>query len=230
MKSLLLAIALVLASGCATTQFFTEVDSLARPELVGNTYTLLPGNEGVDVDGLEFAAYKAQTIRALAEIGYVEAPIEDADFAIFVGYGIGAPQTRSYSVPLFGQTGSTTTGASTYGTINTIGNTSTINTTTTVNSTPTYGIVGSANKSETVFSRHLVMTAYDLSVGSDGEYDEVWRTTVTSTGSSGDLRRVFPILLASGVSHFGSATDQQKKYRFTETNPVVLKIKGQSTQ
>jgi len=232
MKFLIPGFLFLIVVGCATTlHFVTEVDSLARADSVGNRYVLfhvlLTGNDNVDVDGLELAFYKAQTVRALNTSGYQESPIEEADFAIFVRYGMGAPRTGSYSVPIFGRTGYKTTGATTLGILPTIGNMSTINSTTTVDSEPTFGSVGTAKRSRTVYLRHLILTAYDLSSNKDGKYDEAWRTTVTSTGSSGDLRRVFPLLLASGASHFGKATDQQEIYNLTELHPLVLQIKGQ---
>ena len=115
---------------------------------------------------------------------------EAADLAIFLSYGIGDPETieHTYSIPITGQTGVVSSynfysGSTTY--------------------TPTYGIVAysQGTYAETLFTRHIYLRAYDLK-----EYREtkketiIWDTRIASSGSSADLRRTFPVLIAAGMT------------------------------
>lgn len=220
-------ILVLLTSGCATERFITETDSLLAPGAHGKTYFVMPSNEGVSADDLAFQAYKAQAVRALNFSGYTQVAPEDAELGIMLGYGIGDPQTQTYSVPIFGQTGTTNTGTSTTGTISTYGNTGYINTTTTVQSEPTYGLVGSSTQTRTTYLRYAILSAYDMRSGAQGsDFKEVWRTTVTSTGSSADLRRVFPIMMAAGQQFLGKQTEQRVQQMLKETDTLVQIIKG----
>jgi hypothetical protein len=56
---------------------------------------------------------------------------------------------------------------------------------------------------------------------------QVWRSTITSTGSSGDLRRVFPVMLAGSANCLATNTGQKIEIALDEENAAVLYIKGQ---
>ena len=58
---------------------------------------------------------------------------------------------------------------------------------------------------------------------------QLWKTTVTSTGSSGDLRRVFPILVAASQQYIGKNTGQKVEVNLSEGDARVIEIKGIST-
>ncbi len=88
--------------------------------------------------------------------------------------------------------------SNTYGTVSTYGNTATVNSTTTY--TPTYGVTGSTTHTGTytTFTRYMFIDALDLNEYKKTEKQkQIWKTTVISTGSSGDLRRVVPVLVAA---------------------------------
>ena len=55
---------------------------------------------------------------------------------------------------------------------------------------------------------------------------QLWKTTVTSSGSSGDLRQVFPILVAAAKPHIGSNTGKKVKVILSEGDKRVTEIKG----
>lgn len=104
---------LAVLSGCATVgqqpQYHVEVDSLAAPTArEKHTYLLLPGNEGITWDDLQFQEYALYLMRVLNSQGFISADkAEDADVAIVLSYGIGDPQTHqySYALPVWGKTG-----------------------------------------------------------------------------------------------------------------------------
>lgn len=137
-------------SGCATVrpqrQYHVEVDSLAAPTArEKHTYLLLPGNEGITWDDLQFQEYALYVMRVLNSQGFISADkAEDADVAIVLSYGIGDPKTRqySYALPVWGETG--VSSSHTYGTATAYGNSAYYSGTTTY--TPTYGVTGYATQ------------------------------------------------------------------------------------
>lgn len=224
----------VLLSGCATVrtlQYHVYVDSLsASTQTTRKHFVLLPGNKDVSVSDLQFKEYAEYINRALVARGYSPAEnIEKADLAIFVVYGIGNPQQHqySYSIPTWGQTG--VSSSTTYGTLSTYGSFGTYSGTTTY--TPTYGITGSTTRigGYTTYFRFLVLDAFDLSEYKKTKKEvQLWKTTITSTGSSGDLRRVFPYMVTASLPHIGTNTGQQVKVVLEENDPAVLNLKGQA--
>ncbi len=145
-----------------------------------------------------------------------------------MGYGIGNPQnqTYSYALPVFGQTGIAS--SNTYGTINSYGGYSTYNGTTTY--TPTYGITGYQTyvRSATTYFRYFTLDALDLA-----EYKvtkgivPLWKMTVTSTGSSNDLRLVMPVLVAASQPYLATNTERKVRVELHFDDPEVLIIKGE---
>ena len=236
-----LIIALIFSTlmvGCATRGFHIDVDSISAPSSdTLSKYILLPSLERVEVGDLQFQEYAAYVERALVSKGYTKANgFEDADIGIFLRYGIGDPQAHQYSylLPTWGQTDWDRTGvfsSNTYGTISSYGNTGTYSGTTTY--IPTYGITGYQNisSSYTTYFRFLSLLGIDLSTYRETEeVKEVWRTTVTSTGSSNDLRLVFPILVAASKPHIGMNTGKIIKVILKETDDRVTEIREPKSQ
>jgi len=228
---LALGAAAALMSGCATTgpRFHVNVDSISSEgSSVKKTYILLPGNKDTSAEDLQFKEFATYVHRALAAKGYVPADsIEKAELAVFLAYGIGDPTERlySYSLPVWGQTG--VSSSTTFGTLSTYGSYGTYSGTTTY--TPTYGVTGYTSHvgSYTTYFRFMLLDAYDLDTyRRQKKLSQSWRTTVTSTGSSGDLRRVFPILVAGSKSYLGSNTGQKVQVVLDEEDAAVLEIKG----
>ncbi len=219
-----------LVTGCATTQqFHVNVDSLSRSDSPAKrSYVLLPGNKGMTVGDLQFQEYASYVHRALAARGFVHARrVEDADIAVFLSYGIGDPQTHvySYSLPVWGQTGYS--GSTTYGSLNTFGGYGTYSSTTTY--TPTYGITGYSThiETQTTYFRFILLDAYDMETYKrEKKLAQVWRSTITSTGSSGDLRRVFPVMVAGSARYLATNTGQKVEIALSEEHPAVQYIKG----
>ncbi len=227
---ILLSFTLVLTASCAIgPRCFVKVDSISSPK--GNskkTYILLSGIKDVDPTDLQFKEFASYVEKALTLSGYTKAKnFEDAEIAIFLSYGIGDPKEHvySYSLPVWGQTG--VSSSTTYGTITSHGSYSTYQGTTTY--TPSYGIKGYTYHvgSYTTFFRFLILDAVDLEeYKQSGKVVEVWKTIVTSKGPSGDLRRVFPVLVAAARPFIGTNTGKQVDITLTEQDDRVLEIKG----
>jgi len=214
-------------------KFYVNVDSISSQGAgAKKTFVLLPGNKDTSVEDLQFREFASYVRRALTSKGFVPADgIEKADIAIFLAYGIGDPKEHlySYSLPVFGQTG--VSSATTFGTLSTYGGFGTYSATTTF--TPTYGITGYTSHvgSYTTYFRYMLLDAYDLNqYRKEKKLKELWRTTVTSTGSSSDLRRVFPILVAGSKPYIGSNTENKIEVVLDENDSEVLAIKGVSSE
>lgn len=237
-----LLVGMILLSSCATTQpkFHVYVDSISDSSVDKKSYILLPGNKDTKADDLQFKEYASYVNRSLIKHGFVPVKsFENANVAIFLVYGIGDPQEKqySYSLPVWGQTGissSTTYGTSnTYGSLNTYGNYGTYSGNTSSSSTttynPTYGIKGYTSHTGTMvtYFRFMILEAIDLDEYKSTKKEvQLWKTTVTSSGSSGDLREVFPILVAASSPYISINTGKQIKVIISENDERVLEIKA----
>lgn len=225
-KYLILFVA-VLMTGCATTEpvqtrFSIFVDSISGESAVSAmTYVIGSGDRQVSSGDLQFREYASQIEKVLAEKGYVKVQNpDDAAILVALTYGISGPKdnTVSYSMPVFGQTG--VASSTTYGRVGAGGTFSG----TTFN-TPSFGVTGYMPVSEnfTTYNRHFIATAFDISASKlRGQDVQLWQTTVTSTGSSNDLRRVFPYMVYAARPYLGSNTGKKVEVTLLEDSPEVL--------
>lgn len=230
MKYVLL-LSLILA-GCAhvepKTRFYVEVDSIVGTDVPNAKYKLLPGNKDVDENDLQFKEYANYIHRAMSYKGFIsEEDMNKADIAVFLVYGIGEPvvNVESYAIPTWGQTGYSST--YTTGSVNAYGNTANYSQNTTL--TPQYGVTGSRTGYNTIttYNRFMAISAINLrELKKTKKRIELWRTSVTSTGESDDLRRVFPVLATSAVGYLNKNTGSKVKFFIEEDHPHVLFIKG----
>ena len=224
--------------GCATgPSYYVSTSSLAAPQVSAvQTYELWPMNEGAEPNDLQFLEYSGYVDRALKAKGLSRVASGSVpDIIVLIGYGIGAPEKniRSYSVPVFGQTGvssSYTSGSATtnaygnsgYGTANT-----TYNQTTTY--TPSYGITGyrTGVQSYTTYTRYILLNAAFVDLDQETkDWKPAFETSIASTGSSGDLRQVFPIMIAAALDEIGTSTQKAVGTSITEGDDRVRLIRG----
>jgi hypothetical protein len=211
------------------TRFVSDVDSLAQPDAsTKKRYIIVPGSKDVQPRDLQFLEYAGYVKKILNEKGFVEASqFADADIAVFLSYGIGNPQTHqySYSLPVWGQTG--VSSSTTYGTLSTYGGMGTYSGTTTY--TPTYGVTGYTSHvdSYTTYTRFLLLDAYDVaSYKQDQKMNQVWKTTVISAGRSNDLRLVFPYMAIAMKPYIGSNTGRNIKAEVLADDLQVIQLRG----
>lgn len=217
-----------LLSGCATTrEFHVNVDSISDLGNSKNSYVLLPGNKDTKAEDLQFKEYATYVNRALIKQGFVPAEsFEKASLAIFLVYGIGEPKESqySYALPTWGQTGISS--SSTTGTVNSYGGYGSYSGTTTY--TPTYGVTGSNTYTDSyvTYLRYISLDAVDLEEYKKSKKEvQVWKTSVTSSGSSGDLRFVFPIMIAASKEYIAKNTGKKIKVILHEDDERVIEIK-----
>jgi hypothetical protein len=233
MRNLLFIFFVVGLMGCATSgkpAYSVDVDSLASAKAASQkTYLLIPGNEGITWDDLQFQEYAIYLMRVLDAQGYKSAQsMDEADVAIILSYGIGDPQAHqySYSLPTWGETG--VSSSKTYGTARTYGNRTSVNSTTVY--TPSYGITGYNTHVGTSiqYFRYAFITGYDLEeFNRSGKQIQLWQTTITSAGSSGDLRRVFPALIGASAPYLATNTGKKINVSLRETDKVIKAVRGE---
>jgi hypothetical protein len=225
---------LAVVAGCVPLQrqqlrFDSRVTSLAREDASMKTrYLLLPGEKGVEPTDLQFLEYARCAQRVLDSDGFTRVTaFEDADVVVFLSYGIGNPQDHvySYSLPMFGQTG--VSSSYTSGTAANYGGMTNYSGTTTY--TPTYGVTGYSSHvgTYTTFTRFMWMDAIDVAAyRQTKQVLQVWATTVTSTGTSGDLRLVFPYMAAASKGLLGKDSKRMVEVDLQERDPFVAWVRG----
>lgn len=207
--------------------FSVYVDAINDPTTHGKfIYYLHQTTE--NQNSLQNREYERYVDRALEAQGFVRTyNLNQAEIMIFMGYGIGDPETVTYNydVPIFGQTGyssSTTTGS-----INRYGGSTDFSATTRNN--PQYGIVGSQTRtySQTFYTRYFFLDAIDIdkSRAANSEH-QIWKTSITSRGYSDDLRRVFPVMVAASKPYLGKNTQNKIKVTLGEYDPRIKEIKN----
>ena len=221
---------LLVLSGCASMQpptFHVNVDSIGDTK-EKTTYILLPSDKDIKADDLQFKEYASYVNRALQAKGFIQAKtFQEANVAIFLGYGIGDPKEHqyTYSLPTWGQTG--VSSSYTTGTVSSYGGYGSYFGSTTY--TPTYGVTGSTTHSgsHVTYFRFMLLDAVDLDEYKKSKKEvQLWKTTVTSSGSSSDLRRVFPILVAASKDYIATNTGKKVKVKLLEKDAQVMEIKG----
>ena len=214
--------------GCSNP-FIVHIDSISKPDSSKmKSYVLLPGNDDTTLNDLQFTEFAKYVKHVFSCRGYIEAAdSNEADLIVFLAYGIGDPQEHSftYNVPVWGQTG--VSSSYSQGTLYTYRNFATYSGTTTY--TPTYGITGYTTNTGRYVThfRFMILDAYDLKKFRESQnLVQSWKTKVTSTGSSGDLRMVFPILVAASKDYIASNTRQKVDRIIYETDESVIEIKS----
>ena len=230
-KVLVMLCGLGLLVGCTTYRSFNvSVDSICTSSACQKkTYILLPGNKDGKIGDLQFQEFAAYTEKALNMQGFMRASsIDDADVAILLCYGISDPQfyEYTYSLPIYGQTG--VSSSKTSGMVNSFGGSVMYSENT--NYTPSYGIVGSSTHVGTgvSFARYMVISGVDLEqfkkTGKIEDAQEIWSTKANSVGASGDLREIFPILLVASQKHIAANTGKKISYSIREDEELSQKV------
>jgi hypothetical protein len=234
MKSLLVLFTLVYifgASGCAIQpQCEVSVNSINNGiSSINKICYIGSGMEKVSIDDLKFKEYSTYLKRSLESRGYkITDSLDNAEVIILLRYGISEPQTNIASIPVFGQTGISS--SMTYGTIHSHGSGYSSFSGTTYH-TPTYGITGYKPISYMTYTRYAKITAYDRQqYKQDKKEVMLWETDIVSTGSSGDLRHVFPIMIAAATPYIGENTGKSIRVSLTESSNQVKFIKGLPTK
>lgn len=206
-KVLLAAIlAPLLMGGCGTmieskVTVFHEI----APSAQGTTYAFVRSKQ--QEGSLEHKAYEDLVRRHLSKNGFRETTAAQADLAVFISYEIDNGREVVSSYPIFGQTG--VASSYTYGNVyRSYGGSASYSGATTY--TPTYGIVGSAATSDTVYTRKVQLDMLNRRLLDQDKVSKIYEGRVLSSGSSGQLNLVMPYLIESLFQEFPGNSGKTK--------------------
>lgn len=211
----LVAASVLAAPAHAALPVYSDVSSYSISAPAAGTTYYLAAEKGLESDQFQLREFANHVERALSLKGLVRvAAPDEAQTIVFLGFGIGDPKQRvaSYSIPTFGQTG--VRSASTFGTVSSTG---TVSATTTY--TPSFGITGSTSQSYSydTYDRWLRISAVDgAQLRTVGKLQDLWKTEVKSTGTSGDLRVILPIMAFAASKHIGVDTGKAVRVKTKE--------------
>ncbi len=187
---------------------------------------------------LQFYEYAEYVDRILKKNGYIKVDtFLKSDFIIYLDYGISKPKSKTYlsETPIYGKTGISS--ISTFGTSNSYINVNhnNINMNTLSDSTSfvnyNYGVIGykTTKQQYTNYDRYIILWAKNRARFFPSKLRKnslLWKMTITSTGSSGDLRKVFPIMIAASKDYILKNSKQKLNINISEDDKSVLEVKG----
>ena len=205
-RILLVVFLVMILSGCKYVQSNIAVFHELTLDKSQMKYSFLPlnGQKG----NLEYKSYKKIVAEKLSAYGFVEVQ-ENPEYFIAFAYGIDNGKEEISSIPIVGQTG--VSSATTYGSINTYGNYGSYSGTTTYQ--PTYGVVGSAPVSNTVYTRKLELSIIDINNSKPDEPSVIYQANVVSAGSSAQVAAVMPYMLEALFKKFPDESGKTRRER-----------------
>lgn len=183
-------------AGCAVVRsqvaVFHELPVKAEPI----KYALMPLKE--QEGSLEHKSYERLVKTELDKKGFTETPLVDAEVVVFLDYGIDSGKEMVSSYPIIGRTGTSSSYSS--GSVSSYGGYATYSGTT--YNTPTYGVVGTGARTDTVFSRYLRLDILDKNALTNGKVSKLYEAKVMSAGTSGQIAVVMPQMLKALFEDF----------------------------
>lgn len=218
--------AFLLLSGCATG-LTVQVNAIADTDLkpTGMHYVLLNGNAEGREDDLFFREFSAYFTRVLDNKGYQQVKTRDqADIEIFFRYNVsdGRSGIHTFTRPIYESIGGNTirfseTKTDAAGTTTTTG---------TVHIPVSYQYVGTAVESHsyTVFTSSIALEAYVV-MPKPGTPPILWKTLISSTSNSNDLRAIMPMMAVAAEPYLGSNSGKQQTIHIKFDNPKLIAIR-----
>lgn len=214
-KSMLIML-LLFAIGCKSINFVVDISSINHNETAGNKVFIAPGMKDVAINDLQFQEFSNYIKKALIKKGFeIVNTIDDADQVVMLAYAISNPQNYTRNIPLWGPTGIDS--SNTYGNISSSGSY--------YGSTyynKTYGITGVVPIQETYYIRSILLTSYDWQMFKKKKVEkQLWKTLIESSGSSNDLRYVFPYMIVAAEQYISTNTTHAVTVKINENDSRV---------
>lgn len=224
---LIASLSLTSLLGCAAKAIYTvKVDSInSVDEVPAGKVIVLSGMKDVDSNDLRFKEFRAYVAKVLNQKGYTTTDdLKESEYVVFLSYLISEPRensrVKSYSIPVYtpgenyNWNSYSSNGNSAFGNVSSAG------------SWHTESRVSSY--SYTTYTRAIALTAFrkdDLTQKAP-KANKIWETTIVSSGSSDDLRRVFPYMLTAAQKYIGSNTRGAIEVNIRDDSPEVAEIAG----
>lgn len=210
--------AMIILAGCVSTDTLTvKINSLASPTVgYGKSYFVENADKLEGEAGLQFNEFANMVERALAAKGFVRLPMslkDSADMAVKLGYTVSEPKTVAI-----------------------------------VERDPIYGDVGISKiekkDNEVVFHRERGVIGYDKSVRYETYYTytvtveardamaertgagvtNLWKTILTATTQSSDMRTTFPKMIAAGGIYMGLDSGRELTVDIEDNDPRLMSV------
>jgi hypothetical protein len=183
--------------GCATTQISVTRQVFHRfGDVPSATFSILPLQE--QEQSLEYYSYRDRVRERLTELGWEEAPVEEAQVLVFLLYYIDDGRPRTVNIPVWGRTG--VSSSTTTGTVTSYGGGGTYSGTTTYR--PTYGVTGYVPVTQDVYTRRLDVLMFDSAGLRSAKPVPVYEGRAVSQGRTGVLSKIMPYLVDAMFQEF----------------------------
>ncbi len=219
-----IAVTICLAGLCAGgQQVRVQVNALAAADAASQTrFFILPANPGVQVSDLQFQEYAQEVARALFARGYQPAQTPDeATVLVMMSWAISAPQSRTETRMVGGMAQQEVVDG--------------------VRAPAAPGLPAQVSshtefrptqtplaETVTTYVRQLALKGFDQTAfKKDKSIKELWEMTLTSEGSSNDLRAVFPALVAAGQPYLGKGTPKAVTVDLGQNANEVKYVRGE---
>ena len=222
MKKILLMLALVMGAvtyAYSRDIYESEIQSFGNYNMEGKTFYVISANPNVSNKDLEFQEYKDYITQCLMIKKAIPCENSDsADVCILFDYGVvDKSYVANVPIPIWGITGSKVIST----TSRYIGGGGVLQSSTVTSSINT-GVTGILNQKENIqdYRRVINLYAYD---NKDRTSDPVmlWKTNISSSGSSRDLQEVLPYIAHSAIPYMGQRTNGIKTF---QVSPYKLEV------
>ena len=189
-KALFILAAIATLTGCAPQMVASNISVFHSPEFANaaqRSIIVVPVDDA-QKSSLEFKTYAHEVETQLLAAGFTLAPnLKQADYAANINYGINNGKEILDSMPVYGQTGSTTS-YSPY--------------TNSVTSIPSYGITGYQTTSHTEYTRMFKLDIIDTRKSTPGNVVKIFEGHVQSVGGSASFSTVSRCLIQALFQNF----------------------------
>ena len=190
MQKFLLIFPIIMCS-CTSTRYHINVktQSVPQDELPETSMCEIRYfNKDANPKSIESREYNRQIEKILTDNGIQITDSKKANCTIGVAYAIEGPYKETNAAPIIGITGTSSSTSYTNGSISVYGNTAYGSAMTQTYNIPQYGVTGYRYYDTYYYVRWLALAA----INKNGE--ELWNANISSTGSTNDMRKIFPLL------------------------------------
>ncbi len=228
----LIMLALLAVAGltaCSTQNVKVAVDSIiGQKNIPSKYYTWRSGMQETSRNDLHFREFSRYFQAILQDHGYRQDTEKNAPIVIYFSYGVSPGRTTRYTTttPIYEWEGGETIVYTETKKDKEGKTTSTVTSTVTTPSRQRLVGMSVGTSRYTVFTRFVILEAKRHQAGSEPkDMETLWKSKITSTGPSNDLRALMPIMAAAAAPYIGVDTGETKVVKIKKDDPRVIEFK-----
>lgn len=216
-------------TACGAQSVKVTIDSIVgQKDIPARDFSWHSRMREISPDDLHFREFSQYFLAILKDHGYQYTTDRDAPIAIYFSYGVSPGRTMQYTttMPVYDWLGGDTI-VYTETKMDDKGKT-TSKTTSTITTPARQRLVGfSVNTNRyTVFTRFVLLEAKRYQTGLKPEdMQSLWKTSITSIGTSSDLRALMPILAEASAPYVGVDTGEARIVKIKRDDLRVIEFK-----